>query len=169
MSATRTTRVVASAIGDFVWLDRNRNGKQDGGKESGVANVLVTLTGLDNEGRSVRVQLRTDSKGHYLFTSSSAAGQAAGVWDLISGSYRVTFGKETLPKGYGLTQRHTPGIASTHNSEPYRSNGQTAFFNLEDPAPDKANHRFVIVDAGIVNPPFPPTPPRRPASHHFTG
>ena len=165
-SATRTTRVVASAIGDFVWWDRNRNGKQDGGKEVGVPNVIVTLTGTDKEGRSVRVQMKTDANGRYLFTSSSAAGQAAGAWDLISGRYRVTFHKVTLPKGYGLTQRHTPGVAATHNSEPFRATGQTDLFNLEDPTPDKANHRFIIVDAGIVNPPFPPAPPTR---SHFTG
>ena len=166
-SATRTTRVVASAIGDLVWFDRNRNGKQDGGREAGVPNVLVTLTGTDKEGRAVRVQTRTDSKGHYLFTSSSAAGQAAGVWDLISGDYQATFHKVTLPKGYGLTKRHVAGVAMTHNSEPYRNTGQTAVFTLTDPTPDKANLHFVIVDAGIVNPPFPPTPPT--STSHFTG
>ncbi|MCX6387684.1 MAG: hypothetical protein NTX07_03010, partial [Solirubrobacterales bacterium] len=74
-----------------------------------------------------------------------------------------------LPAGHGFTQRHANGVASERNSEPYRGTGRTADFTLVDPTPDKANHRYVIVDAGIVDPPFPPTPTLRPSKSHFTG
>jgi len=71
-----------AALGDFVWHDRNANGIQDGGAETGISNVTVIL--LSNN-VAIASQL-TDVNGGYLFTG------------LIPGSYSVIF--TNLPAGY---------------------------------------------------------------------
>ena len=67
-------------IGDFVWLDKNRNGIQDSG-ESGVAGVTLKLfpTGAT---------ITTDSSGKYSFCG------------LGKGTYQVEVDKDSLVSGY---------------------------------------------------------------------
>ncbi|MEV8267361.1 SdrD B-like domain-containing protein [Microbacterium sp. NPDC076911] len=76
--ATRTVNVVASSVGDLVWLDANSDGIQDAG-ELGVEGVPVTLAGTDIDGNTVSETTVTDADGNYLFA------------DLASGDYTVTF------------------------------------------------------------------------------
>ncbi|RIJ69348.1 LPXTG cell wall anchor domain-containing protein [Nakamurella silvestris] len=83
----------AYAIGDYVWFDKNQNGRQDKG-EKPVVGLSVTL--LDADGKpavdsfGVPVPATvTDAKGHYVFDN------------LAPGSYRVQFG--TPPTGYSFT------------------------------------------------------------------
>ena len=154
LSPTKTAKVVASTIGDFVWNDKNRNGRQDRG-ERGVAGVKVLLEGTDKHGTKVRVTTVTDSKGKYLFTSSSQSGQSAGIRDLVSGSYKVTFVKSTLPKGSSFTRRQAPGTSNTDSSKAHQSTGQTAVFSLFDPTPTKADATKLTLDAGIIVPVVP--------------
>src|SRR5262249_25677589 len=90
LSPTRDAGVVANRIGDFVWEDLDGNGLQDAG-EPGVPGVRVILEGRDKHGRAIRVETTTGADGRYLFTSSGAGGQDAGVLDLVSGTYHVTF------------------------------------------------------------------------------
>lgn len=54
-------------IGDFVWLDLNRNGVQDPG-EPGIANVRVDLVTAD--GTTVLRSVSTDGSGYYSFAST---------------------------------------------------------------------------------------------------
>jgi len=63
-------------IGDFVWNDVNANGIQDGG-ETGIANVSLTLTGLNASGGAVTDHTTTDATGHYLFTEAAGTYQVA--------------------------------------------------------------------------------------------
>jgi len=86
----------AYAIGDYVWFDTNKNGRQDKG-EKPVANLPVTL--LDGSGKpavdsfGVPVPATvTDAKGHYVFDN------------LAPGEYRVQFG--TPPTGYTFTSQN---------------------------------------------------------------
>ncbi|MGB9738108.1 SdrD B-like domain-containing protein, partial [Chloroflexus sp.] len=74
-------------IGNFVWEDRNGNGRQDAG-EPGIPNVTVTLTGTTGAGDAVTMTTQTDSNGFYSFDG------------LTPGSYTITV---TAPLGYLFT------------------------------------------------------------------
>jgi hypothetical protein len=52
-----------ATIGDFVWMDSNRNGAQDPGEE-GIAGVLVELWSLDGQ---LLLSTYTDGSGRYSF------------------------------------------------------------------------------------------------------
>ncbi|MBK8779837.1 MAG: carboxypeptidase regulatory-like domain-containing protein [Saprospiraceae bacterium] len=54
------------SIGDFVWKDLNANGIQNGGGETGVSGVIVTLTYTINS-TSFTIKDTTDANGLYLF------------------------------------------------------------------------------------------------------
>jgi len=73
-----------SQIAGVVFNDLNRNGVRNPG-ELGIANVIITLTGNDDLGRSVRRQAVTAADGSYAFDN------------LRSGSYFVS---RTVPTGY---------------------------------------------------------------------
>ena len=66
-------------IGDFVWYDLDKDGIQDGGNETGIPNVTVTLTGTDGAGNPVNESTTTDANGFYLFDG------------LTPGTYKITF------------------------------------------------------------------------------
>ncbi|MBO9312797.1 MAG: DUF11 domain-containing protein, partial [Chloroflexus sp.] len=74
-------------IGNFVWEDRNGNGRQDAG-EPGIPNVTVTLNGTTGAGDPVSLTAQTDSNGFYLFNN------------LTPGSYSITV---SAPAGYFFT------------------------------------------------------------------
>ncbi|HQK86312.1 MAG TPA: SdrD B-like domain-containing protein, partial [Acidobacteriota bacterium] len=84
------------SVGDYVWLDTNRDGLQDA-SENGIAGVTLTLTGPDGKpvtdvNGAVVAPVKTDASGKYLFTNLPAlpAGQ----------HYTVTV---TPPAGYIAT------------------------------------------------------------------
>jgi len=74
-------------IGNFVWEDRNGNGRQDAG-EPVLANVTVTLNGTTGAGDPVSLTTQTDSNGIYLFAN------------LVPGTYTVSV---SAPAGYVFT------------------------------------------------------------------
>ena len=82
----------SGVIGDFIWRDVNTNGVQDGGVETGIANVKVVLTppaGVDaGSGAGVAVTNTTDSSGLYYFEGIT-------VWT----NYTITVLTNTLPSG----------------------------------------------------------------------
>ena len=84
-------------IGNQVWEDLNRNGKQDA-DEPGVRNVNVRLT--DNRYKLLK-ETQTDANGRYLFT------------DLINGRYYIFF--ET-PTGYTPTRAFANGTTTDNDS-----------------------------------------------------
>ncbi|MBK9159080.1 MAG: SdrD B-like domain-containing protein [Propionibacteriaceae bacterium] len=107
--------VIASSIGDFVWLDKNGNGIQDAG-EAGVPKFPVKLSGTDSDGNSVSLSTTTDSNGKYLFSN------------LQSGTYTVTFdpaGLAALGSGYVFTKQNE-GLADTIDSDGDATTGVTA-------------------------------------------
>ncbi|GAA4264848.1 hypothetical protein GCM10022256_04600 [Frondihabitans peucedani] len=88
-----TVRVVAGAVGDFVWSDTDGDGVQSRG-EPGVGGIAVRLTGTDDIGRPVSRSTTTDATGRYLFAG------------LRSGSYELTF---TRPDGSRWTRTGASG------------------------------------------------------------
>ncbi|MGL4173983.1 MAG: SdrD B-like domain-containing protein [Actinomycetota bacterium] len=97
------------AVGDYVWLDQNRNGVQDRG-EKPVSSVRVTLFNADGtpaknaEGKLVS-SVKTDAKGYYAFDN------------LLAGGYFVKF---DVPSGYLVTK------AKAGNDTQADSNGDEA-------------------------------------------
>ena len=53
-------------IGDFVWVDTNGNGVQDG-SEPGINGVTLTLSGISASGVPITAQTTTSGKGGYSF------------------------------------------------------------------------------------------------------
>lgn len=84
-------------IGNFVWVDTNRNGRQDSG-EPGLPGVPVTL--LDASGATL-ASTTTDSNGGYQFTGRCA------------GSYTVQVGTKT---GYTPTATGASGTTTANDS-----------------------------------------------------
>jgi protocatechuate 3,4-dioxygenase beta subunit len=84
------------AVGNFTWIDRNRNGLQDQG-EPPLAGVKVELfdangdPALDIFGVAVP-PVFTDANGLYLFDG------------LLAGEYMIKF---TAPRGYAFTSQHS--------------------------------------------------------------
>ncbi|MBL0310350.1 MAG: T9SS type A sorting domain-containing protein [Bacteroidetes bacterium] len=114
-------------LGNFVWYDTNRNGKQDVG-EGGVCSVKVTLYKCSDN--SVVATKTTGSNGQYLFTGLSAGG------------YYVGF--SNLPAGYDFTTQDA-GSDDAKDSDPNTTTGKTACINL---GVCECNQ---TVDAGLVN------------------
>ncbi len=117
---------VVAALGDFVWLDNNKNGIQDAG-EPGVPNVTVTL--FDAKGNSVATQ-QTDANGKYLFSN------------LMPATYSVTF---TAPAGFTITGQNQ-GANDLVDSDADTVTGKTGLYTL---APGETN---LSVDAGLFLP-----------------
>lgn len=124
-----------ASLGDTVWFDTNRNGRQDAG-ERGAAGVAVTLTGAGLDGTfgtddDLNLSTVTDANGKYLFD------------DLDAGDYKVTFGK---PNGYEFTSTDG-GDAGTDagDSDADRVTGMTSVVNLSE------GEHEPDVDAGLVN------------------
>jgi uncharacterized repeat protein (TIGR01451 family) len=101
-------------LGDYVWLDLNRDGIQDA-NEPGVSGVTVLLFQvIDGEGVFTGQSTTTDENGFYLFDN------------LEPGQYYVEF---VLPSGYSFTvadaggddtvnsKAHVPSLTVTVNSE----------------------------------------------------
>ncbi len=83
-TASTTVDPVTSEIVGIVFSDLNANGVLDAG-ENGIADVMMTLVGMDALGNSVRRGVTTNSNGEYTF-----ANLAAGTYDVI----------QTQPRGY---------------------------------------------------------------------
>jgi hypothetical protein len=82
--AVRAQANPLSSLSGYVYFDQNRNGAFDQG-DTGIADVLVTLTGVNDLGQAVSAQAWTDANGFYLFDS------------LRAGTYNIT---ETQPTAY---------------------------------------------------------------------
>ena len=77
-----------SSIGNFVWEDINRNGLQDA-NEPGLADVVVTLSWVDEFNNTVILPTQTDQNGMYLF-DNLAAGQYYVNFNLPNDRYFFT-------------------------------------------------------------------------------
>ncbi len=94
-TVSATAVLITANIGDFVWLDRDRDARQDAG-EPGIAGAKVTLTDVSTGAQS---QATTDATGRYLFVN------------LNPGNYRVVVvDTRSVANNLGLTTTGTYNV-----------------------------------------------------------
>ncbi|RRD48991.1 SdrD B-like domain-containing protein [Arachnia propionica] len=146
--ATNTYTRNLVSIGDFVWLDANRDGKQDDG-ESPVPGVKVML--VDEQGKTVGETV-TDAKGYYGFK------------DLAAGAgYKLIL---EAPEGHEWTVKDADSnAADAKDSDVVRDAAKATLGTIEFIAPlegrnelgaDKADDP--TLDGGLVKVETPSTP-----------
>jgi hypothetical protein len=125
--------VVASSIGDYVWLDSNSDGIQDEGEQA-LPNFPVHLKGTDSDGNAVSLDTTTDADGKYLFGN------------LQSGSYVVTFDPAGLKGDQAFTIQGAGDDAGL-DSDGDPATGITGATTL---GVDEQN---LTIDQGVIAPP----------------
>ncbi len=113
--------LIGGSIGNFVWIDQDRDGQQDAG-EPGIPGAIVTL----HRPNGAPIATTTSISGAYLFRG------------LPSGTYSLTI---TFPQGYALTEQN---IGSDDTDSDFNAEGATAPITLI-PGQD-----LLTVDAGAV-------------------
>lgn len=116
-----------STIGDFVFLDSNKNGNQDSG-ETGFPAVYVDL--VDGSGSIINT-VSTDPDGHYQFDN------------VVPGTYTLHF---QLPSGYRFSTQHAGAATLLSDSDPNISTGIT------DDIVIIGGETITDIDAGIYSP-----------------
>ena len=125
------------SIGDFVWNDQNKNGKQDS-NEPGVNGITVRLLQETTPGNYTVVSTTvTSGNGGYLFPNLSA------------GTYVVEFDKTTLPPNYVFTTPTASGVPTSLDSDADTSTGRSAPVTLVPTNP--AQRDILTVDAGVYD------------------
>ncbi|MFN8489149.1 MAG: SdrD B-like domain-containing protein [Caldilineaceae bacterium] len=100
-----------ASLGDYVWLDANKNGIQEGG-ETGVSGVTVTLYKADGAKLATTT---TNTNGYYRFA------------DLEPGDYFVEF---TPPTGYTVSPLNQGGNDALDSDADASTNMRTAVTHL---------------------------------------
>ncbi|MBC7569874.1 MAG: DUF11 domain-containing protein, partial [Spirosoma sp.] len=122
------------SLGDFVWEDKNADGKQDTG-ELGIVGVPVQL--YDKDGTTLLASTTTTVGGAYSFTG------------LTDGGYIVKFG---TPTGFTATVANAAGVPDGLNSDA-GPNGFTKIYTIDTSQPESSTARNnPTVDAGFYKP-----------------
>ncbi len=149
------TVCVVGSIGDYVWKDANRNGKQDG-TETGVNGVQVILWSATTTGTPIA---KLDSM------TTAGTGANAGKYlfsNLPKGDYVVQFVKSTIPaecSGFTAKDTTAAGTTNKNDSDADKVTGITAKITLDPKAlsgtstpADSLATNNLTVDAGLVAP-----------------
>lgn len=138
------------SVGDFVWLDSDRDGLQDAG-ESGIANVELTITNADGTavtdvfGNAVRTT-RTDANGRYSFNN------------LPYGQYKVTVTPPsgllpTVPNaGVDRGQDSSSQVATSVNLAAPGAQDLTLDFGFVTPVRPQSERPSSVLPAGTASP-----------------
>jgi gliding motility-associated-like protein len=125
---TVTASGCQGVIGDYAWLDCNKNGIQDPG-ELGISGISVTISGSALTGENVSVTTTTNATGQYQFK------------DVKPGKYKITFGKPTV-NGLGFT---TQGKGNKDIDNDADGGGATSLFDFT------SNEVLTNLDAGYTD------------------
>ncbi len=111
--------VPGAAIGNYVWLDNNRDGLQNEPDDFGINGITVNL--IDTKGNTVKTTVTsadTNGKpGYYRF-------------DVIPGDFKVAFDLTTLPEGMVVSPKDR-GTNDAKDSDADPVTGLTAFTTLD--------------------------------------
>ncbi|GAB4043273.1 hypothetical protein GCM10028810_04960 [Spirosoma litoris] len=130
------------SIGDFVWNDLDKDGRQDAG-EPGVNDVTIRLLQETTPGNYTVVSTTiTSGGGNYLFPN------------LPEGNYVVEFDKTTLPANFSLTTANASGVPTALDSDANTTTGRSGLIALVPT--DPARRDILTIDAGIVDVSCPP-------------
>ena len=110
-SSSGTKYCCQGTIGDYVWIDSNKNGYQDAG-EDGLVDVKVTLYKSSNGNFYKYKETTTNSSGNYIFKN------------VCSGTYKIKF---TPSEGWKATS-HKGSLKDTKNSDIYSNNFTQQFY-----------------------------------------
>jgi hypothetical protein len=124
----------ANGVGDFVWIDANKNGLQDEGEQP-VADVPVKL--FDAQGKELGAT-KTGPDGKYYFTDG-----------LQDGTYKVCFDIKNLPAAvadYTLTKVNAGDVTKDSDADP--ATGCTLPVTV-----GVGKRRDYTMDAGLIAPP----------------
>jgi gliding motility-associated-like protein len=116
-------------IGDFVWLDCNKNGVQDGG-EIGLKGVTVTLSGTAFDNSSVSINATTSNGGQYQFTG------------VKPGKYTLTFSSPSGVTGLSFSPKDAGSDVLDSDAD---ASGKTEEFNFA------SNQVITDLDAGMID------------------
>jgi CshA-type fibril repeat protein len=113
-----------ASLGNFVWFDADKNGKQDQG-EVGLQGVTVELYNANDE---LNETIVTDENGTYSFVN------------LEAGEYVVKF---VVKEGYSLTAQNAENVSIELNSDADVETGKTASITLSE------GENNLSIDAGM--------------------
>lgn len=116
--------IANAKLGNFVWFDADKNGKQDSG-EVGLKDVVVELY---NSANLLIGTTKTDDKGIYGFAN------------LEADEYTLQF---RLKEGYGFTPKNADSVSSELNSDVDVQTGKTDSITLVE------NENNLGIDAGM--------------------
>ncbi len=115
--------VLPASISGTVYFDLNNNATKDGGETTGVAGVVMTVTGTDVNGNAVSRTATTDGSGNYNFP------------DLLPGTYALAQGTATNfnntgssvqgPNAVGVNFQNRTGGSTTTASAGSTAGGTT--------------------------------------------
>jgi LPXTG-motif cell wall-anchored protein len=127
------------SIGDYVWLDKNANGKQDDNDVAGLNGVTVRLYDASKAFiAETKTAVKDGKPGYYLFDH------------LVKGDYYVRF---TTPDGYILTKAGASSVQPDVDSNPI-FNGYTEIIPI-GPGTTWSN---LTIDQGLYLIPYIPGP-----------
>jgi len=127
--------ICAGSIGDFVWNDKNVDGIQNDGADSGINGVQVQLNGTNIYGQPVNLSSTTANGGIYEFTK------------LCQGNYTVAINNPTVPAGFvattspsangndGVTNDSNKAAATSVSLPDDSTSNQTVDFGYYKPVP----------------------------------
>ena len=127
--------VAYGSIGDKVWYDTNRNGKQDADESPAVGVTVNLWKWIDAEWKKDFATQNTDANGNYLFAN------------LESGTYKVEF---IAPTGSEFTYFQKSGVSSTEDSDA-GANGLSDDISIDATlAVENIGRNNPTIDAGLV-------------------
>ncbi|MEM9819759.1 MAG: SdrD B-like domain-containing protein [Bacteroidota bacterium] len=118
-----------SSIGDYVWLDCDKNGIQTNG-EAGLAFVPISLSGTTGNGEVVNLNTASDENGFYEFIN------------LKPGVYTLSFGFPASPIGLDYAPQNQ---GDEDQDSDVDANGLTDFIPLSSAS------NFTNIDAGYID------------------
>ncbi len=129
--------VPGASIGNYVWLDNNRNGIQDEAVDAGINGVTVELLDRNNNvAKTTVTSVGPDGQpGYYRF-------------DVIPGDYKVRFVLSTLPDGFVVSPKDA-GSNDAKDSDADPVSGLTSVTTL-DPNENDPNWDLGVYSTAVT-------------------